>query len=118
MNPYIASGRRITIKLVEKAAAEAWEVPLEELYTKRRFRELVEPRQVVFHYRKKYMRHSPRRINDDTGFHYASVYHAEEVVDNLLETDAIFKLKHRHFMDILEGNVAEKRLRNENDFIN
>jgi chromosomal replication initiation ATPase DnaA len=105
MNPYTAVARIITIRQVEEAACEAWEIPIEELYVKRRFREKVEPRQVVFHYRKKYMGHSPRRINDETGFHYANVYHAESVVDNLMETDPIFRKKYDYFLKILSEEV-------------
>jgi chromosomal replication initiation ATPase DnaA len=93
--------------MVEHAAAKAWEIPLEQLYVKRRFRELVEPRQVVFHYRKKYMRHSPRRIDSDTGFNFSDVYHAEKTVDNLLQTNNLFQKQYKYFLEILNTEIEE-----------
>jgi chromosomal replication initiator protein len=99
--PYVAAGQVVTVPIVEQAVAQIWEVNEQELYKKRRFREVVEPRQVVFHYRVRYMKHTPRRVAAETAFNTATVYHAEKTVDNLIETDPEFRKKHKLLMEKL-----------------
>ena len=93
--------KQVTIKEIEQAAAKVWEVPEDTLYLKRRYREMVEPRQAIFHYRRTQLNHKPSRIERETGFDHATVNHAVKTVDNLRSTDAHFKRQYEQFLNAL-----------------
>lgn len=91
----------ITVKKLEETAARIWEVTLEQMYTARRWPEIVEPRYVVFHYRKVHLGHSPRKIVENTPFDKATVYNAIKKVEAYLFSDPVFRQKYYDFWELL-----------------
>ena len=90
--PGIKKNIPITLENIERAVCKFYNIQGSDLRKKVRKREVVQPRQVsmnLSHYKTK---HSLAAIGEYFGgFDHATVLHARNTVDNLLETNKIFK---------------------------
>jgi len=93
MTPYTAPG----LKTIEEIAAEIWEIPVESIMVKTRKREVVEARQVLMAYRKQQTGKSSNRVGKEYSKDHATVLHAIKTVNNLRETDKVFRYKYEEF---------------------
>ena len=83
----------VGIDFIQKTVAEHFDVPLENMKAKTRKKEMVIARQVAMYFAKEYTNHSLKSI----GFHFggrdhSTVIHAVQAVNDMMETDARFKL--------------------------
>jgi chromosomal replication initiation ATPase DnaA len=87
----------IDIKTIEKAACEAWNIPLDRLYERTRKRDFSDPRKVVFNYRMRVLKQSDTRIEEETGFDRTTVRSAANKMPDLL-FDKDFADKYNMFL--------------------
>ena len=95
MTPYSAPG----MKTMEDVAAEVWEIPVEAIKTKTRQREVVEARQVLMVSRKQLTGKSLNMVGSEYSKDHATVLHAIKTVNNLIETDKVFRVKYETFIE-------------------
>lgn len=88
----------ISIDFIKKTVCEYFNIPLEQLKSKTRKREIVQSRQVAMFFAKSYTKNSLATIGAQIGGKdHATVLHACKTVNNLIETDKRFK---RYITDI------------------
>ncbi|MDN5200582.1 chromosomal replication initiator protein DnaA [Fulvivirgaceae bacterium BMA10] len=83
----------VGIDYIQKSVSEYFDVPLEDLKDKTRKKEIVIARQVAMYLSKEYTNHSLKAI----GYHFggrdhSTVIHAVQSVNDMMDTDAKFKL--------------------------
>lgn len=83
----------VGIDFIQKTVAEYYSVPLENMKAKTRKKEMVMARQVAMYFAKEYTNHSLKSI----GFHFggrdhSTVIHAVQTVNDIMETDARFRV--------------------------
>lgn len=106
MNPYVFPGLRIFPWDVERAAAEAWNVPVNNLYQRTREREVVAARYSTFYYRKKEMNEQESDIAKTVPFDRTTIIHAIKAVEDLLEFNNSFREKYGLFRDALSNDLV------------
>lgn len=99
INAYAIPGMKTKDEAVSDIVAEIWEVPKEALTTKTRQREVVEARQVLMTYRKLVTGKSLKKVGKEFGKDHATVLHAIQTVNNLIETDKVFHDKYKQFIE-------------------
>lgn len=88
----------ISIDFIKKTVCEYFNIPLDQLKSKTRKREIVQSRQVAMFFAKSYTKNSLATIGAQIGGKdHATVLHACKTVNNLIETDKRFK---RYISDI------------------
>ncbi len=88
----------ISIDFIKKTVCEYFNIPLEQLKSKTRKREIVQSRQVAMFFAKSFTKNSLATIGAQIGGKdHATVLHACKTVNNLIETDKRFK---RYITDI------------------
>lgn len=86
------SQKEITVDYIQKKICDYFKLPLEELQSKTRKRDIVQARQLAMYFAKKYTNASLSSIGNQIGKRdHATVLHACKTVDNLSETDKLFK---------------------------
>lgn len=100
-NPYVAPGIKSQTEKINEAAAKVWGISVDQLFIKTRKREFVEPRQVVIYHRKESLRESAKTIAKDfkTAINRCSVYSSCKEVNNLLETNKVFRSMYFKFLE-------------------
>lgn len=85
--------KEISIEYIQKIVCDYVGVPIEEINTKTRKREIVQARQLSMYFAKIYTKASLANIGLHCGNKdHATVLHAYKTVNNLIETDKQFKL--------------------------
>ncbi|MFO7869057.1 MAG: chromosomal replication initiator protein DnaA [Bacteroidales bacterium] len=88
----------ISIDFIKKTVCEYFSIPLDELKSKTRKREIVQSRQVAMYFAKTFTKNSLATIGAQIGGKdHATVLHACKTINNLVETDKRFK---RYISDI------------------
>lgn len=86
------SKKDITIDYIQKLICDYFKLSLDTLQSKTRKRDIVQARQLAMYFAKKYTNASLSSIGDQIGKRdHATVLHACKTVDNLFETDKLFK---------------------------
>lgn len=93
-SPYLAPGVMTPLQRLELAVSKEWGIPTEDLYLKVRDRDIVEPRQVVMHFRMEMWNEKPEEIVKGTVFNRTTVYNAKKTVENLYRTNKEFREKY------------------------
>jgi len=84
--------REISIDLIQKVVCDFFGLPLEQIKTKTRKREIVQARQIAMYFSKKHTKSSLATIGLHCGNKdHATVLHACKTVTNLMETDKQFE---------------------------
>lgn len=82
----------ITISYIKKVVCDYYGVKLEDITTKSRKQEIVQARQVAMYFAKKYTKASLSTIGAEIGNKdHATVLYAHKTVNNLQETDKLYK---------------------------
>lgn len=85
--------REISIDLIQKVVCDFFGLPLEQIKTKTRKREIVQARQLAMYFSKKHTKSSLATIGLQCGNKdHATVLHACKTVSNLIETDKNFEI--------------------------
>lgn len=86
------SKKDITIDYIQKLICDYFKLSLDTLQSKTRKRDIVQARQLAMYFAKKYTNASLSSIGNQIGKRdHATVLHACKTVDNLFETDKLFK---------------------------
>lgn len=85
------------LKSPEEIAADIWGIPVEKLKIKTRKREVVEARMVLMAYRNRKLKLSQAKSAAKFEMDHCSTIHACKTVDELLETNKEFRIKHEEF---------------------
>ncbi|MDR2123033.1 MAG: chromosomal replication initiator protein DnaA [Flavobacteriaceae bacterium] len=86
------SKKDITIDYIQKLICDYFKLSLDTLQSKTRKRDIVQARQLAMYFAKKYTTASLSSIGNQIGKRdHATVLHACKTVDNLFETDKLFK---------------------------
>ncbi|TWP22566.1 chromosomal replication initiator protein DnaA [Apibacter muscae] len=97
------SKKDITIDFIQKLVCDYFKVPIDLLQSKTRKRDIVQARQIAMYFAKKYTNASLTSIGNQIGKRdHATVLHACKTVDNLFETDRMFKT----YVDDLNKKLA------------
>ena len=84
--------REVSIDYIQKVVCSYFEIPVDSIQTKTRKREIVQARQVAMFFSKNLTKASLATIGSQIGGKdHATVLHACKTVNNLLETDKLFK---------------------------
>lgn len=84
--------RVISIDLIQKIVCDYFDIPLDSIMENTRKRPIVQARQIVMYYSKKYTKASLQSIGFQCGNKdHATVLHACKTVKNLIDTDKTFK---------------------------
>lgn len=84
--------KEISIDYIQKVVCEYFKIPIEEVQSKTRKRDIVQARQLAMYFSKKYTQSSLANIGEKIGKRdHATVLHACKTVKNLSETDKVFK---------------------------
>ena len=82
----------ISINYIRKVVCDYFNLPIEAIQTKSRKREIVQARQIAMYFSKKYTKASLSTIGSEIGNKdHATVLYANRTVNNLKDTDKIFK---------------------------
>ena len=82
----------VNVDYLQKAVAEYYQVPLEQLKSKSRKREIVMARQTAMYLSKQYTHHSLKSIGHYFGGRdHTTVIHAVQTINDLLDTDTPFR---------------------------
>lgn len=85
------------IKAIEKAACEAWNIPLDRLYERTRKMDFCDPRKVVFNYCMWVLKQSDTMIEEETGIDRCTIRAAANKMSDLL-FDKDFADKYNMFL--------------------
>jgi chromosomal replication initiator protein len=86
------NAREISIDYIQKVVCDYFDLPLEQMKSKSRKREVVQARQLAMFFSKMYTKASLASIgNQCGGKDHATVLHACKTINNLIETDKKFK---------------------------
>ena len=103
MNAYVIPGIVRTDNLIDDIIASAFGVSVDQMKSKRRYRPGTEARQFAMWYREKNTKESLSVIgNRYNGRDHATVLHAKKTVNNLIETNKVFKGKADQALKILD----------------
>ncbi|MGV8136471.1 MAG: helix-turn-helix domain-containing protein [Mangrovibacterium sp.] len=102
MNPYVIPGIKKLDDLIDDLIADAFGVTVDQMKSPGRKRSGTEARQFAMWYRKKYTGGSTTVIGKYYGRDHATVFAAGKVVDNLMETDKVFKTKVERALMVLD----------------
>ncbi len=84
--------REVSIDYIQKVVCNYFEIPTDSIQSKTRKREIVQARQVAMYFSKNLTKASLATIGSQIGGKdHATVLHACKTVNNLLETDKLFK---------------------------
>ncbi len=86
------SSKELTIDYIQKVVCDFYGLPLEQLHSKTRKREIVQARQIAMYFSKKHTKSSLVTIGQQCGNKdHATVLHACKTVANLMDTDKEFR---------------------------
>lgn len=86
------SKKEISIDYIQKTVCDYFKIPMDQLQSKTRKRDVVQARQLAMFFAKKYTKASLQNIGNKIGNRdHATVLHAVKTVSNLSETDKIFR---------------------------
>lgn len=86
------SAKEISIDYIQKIVCDYFEIPIDQINSKTRRREIVQARQLAMYFSRKHTKLSLASIGDACGNKdHATVLHASKTVENLLETDKQFR---------------------------
>jgi len=94
-------GANIKLDKIDFTVIEVWNIKPSELYKRTRQREVVEPRQVAFYYKKRVLGHKPMNMQRATGFDHATINHSCKEIENQLQTSKDFRKKYNDFLEAL-----------------
>ena len=106
ISPYAIPGLSLSISNIELAACQTWNISPADLYRKVRTREIVEARMSVMKYRRENSKVSLHTLQRETGFDHSTVIHAIRTVNNLLQVDKPFKIKHEKFLQTIKNQTV------------
>jgi chromosomal replication initiator protein len=92
----------------EEVIAHHFGVTVEEMKSKSRKREYVEPRQVTMWYYMKYLKATERQAGKMFGKDHSTAHYSAETVETLLKSDKLFRKKVQAAMILLEKIPAAK----------
>jgi len=88
-----SSKRELSVDYISKVVCDYFKLPLNQLQTKTRKREIVQARQLAMYFSKSFTKSSLASIGSQIGNKdHATVLHACKTVSNLIDTDKSFKL--------------------------
>ena len=97
------TAREVSIDYIQKVVCDYFDLPIELLKSKTRKREIVQARQIAMYFAKKMTKSSLANIGLHCGGKdHATVLHACRTVNNLQETDKLF----RRYLDDLEKKLS------------
>lgn len=97
------TAREVSIDYIQKVVCDYFDLPIELLKSKTRKREIVQARQIAMYFAKKMTKSSLANIGLHCGGKdHATVLHACRTVNNLQETDKLF----RKYLDDLEKKLS------------
>lgn len=86
------NAREISIDFIQKVVSDYFDMPVELLKSKTRKREIVQARQLAMYFAKNYTKSSLATIGQYCGGKdHATVLHACKTVNNLIDTDKVFR---------------------------
>lgn len=93
LSNFITNTRKeISIDYIQRVVCDYFKIPIEEVQSKTRKRDIVQARQLAMYFAKKYTKASLASIGSQIGKRdHATVLHACKTVKNLSETDKIFR---------------------------
>lgn len=93
LSNFISNTRKeISIDYIQKVVCDYFKIPLEEVQSRTRKRDIVQARQLAMYFAKKYTKASLSSIGSQIGNRdHATVLHACKTVKNLSETDKVFR---------------------------
>jgi len=97
-----SSIRELSVDYISKVVCDYFNLPVNQLQTKTRKREIVQARQLAMYFSKNLTKSSLASIGSQIGNKdHATVLHACKTVNNLIDTDKSF----RHFVDEIERKL-------------
>lgn len=97
-----SSIRELSVDYISKVVCDYFNLPVNQLQTKTRKREIVQARQLAMYFSKSLTKSSLASIGSQIGNKdHATVLHACKTVNNLIDTDKSF----RHFVDEIERKL-------------
>jgi chromosomal replication initiator protein len=97
-----SSVRELSVDYISKVVCDYFNLPVNQLQTKTRKREIVQARQLAMYFSKNLTKASLASIGSQIGNKdHATVLHACKTVNNLIDTDKNF----RHFVDEIERKL-------------
>jgi chromosomal replication initiator protein len=86
------TGKEITIDAIQKMVCEYYDLTYDKLQAKTRKREIVQARQISMYLAKKFTKNSLKTIGEHFGGRdHTTVIHSCQTVNNLIDTDTIFR---------------------------
>jgi chromosomal replication initiator protein len=103
-----SSSREVSIDYIQKIVSDYFQLPIEQIKSKTRRREVVQARQITMYFAKNHTKTSLANIGLQCGGKdHATVLHACRTVGNLIETDRRFK----GYIDELQKKIATSNYR-------
>ena len=97
------TAKEVSIDYIQKVVCDYFDMPIELMKSKTRKREVVQARQIAMYFSKKMTKSSLANIGMNCGGKdHATVLHACRTVNNLSETDKVFK----NYLDDLEKKLS------------
>jgi len=98
MSPYIFPGiKQLDINKIELAASKIFKIPKSELWERTRKREFVQARWFVIYYLEQRESKTEKDVIKITGVNRCTIKHSIKQVNNLFETDKLFKAQYQEF---------------------
>ena len=91
------TNKMITFNNIEQIICDGEKVSSEALNCKNRHRELVQARQLIFYFTRRYTKESLQRIANRYHMDHATILHACKVIQNYLDTEQYFRDKIRDY---------------------
>ena len=99
------TAHEISIDYIQKVVSDYFKVPVNELFTSTRKREVVQVRQIAMYFAKKYTELSLAQIGAMCGNKdHATVLHACRTVDNMIDTDSKYRERLEEIKKILKNS--------------
>lgn len=98
--------KEISINFIQKVVCDYFKIPIEQVQSKTRKRDIVQARQLSMFFAKKFTNASLARIGEKIGKRdHATVLHACKTVKNLSETDKVF----RGYIEDLDKKITSEQ---------
>jgi chromosomal replication initiator protein len=97
-------GRQITMENIQKTVADYYKIKVAEMYSKKRSRNLVRPRQIAMALARELTNHSFPEIGEAFGSrHHTTVMHACEEIEQLRQNDSIIARDIAFLTQVIRG---------------
>jgi len=100
--------KAVTIELIKTIVSEHYNIPVTELVSKSRKKNVVLPRQMAIYLARKYTDQSLQAIGRSFNRYHATIIHSVAVTENAVKTDRTLKTQLDYLCEKIEGNKRGK----------